>query len=86
MHRVTLSYVAKETLTVRVEAGTRESLDAIAESLNRDRSFVVNEALASYVEVFQWQVDHIKRAIKEADSGKFATGDEVKRKLARLKK
>lgn len=78
--------MAKETLTVRVETDTRESLDAIAAALNRDRSFVVNEALASYVEVFQWQVDHINRAIREADSGKFATAAEVKRTITRLRK
>jgi predicted transcriptional regulator len=42
--------MAKETLTVRVQPETRRALDAIAQSLNRDRSDVVNNALAAFVE------------------------------------
>jgi predicted transcriptional regulator len=76
----------KETLTVRVEAETRESIDAIAEATNRDRSFVINEALSAYVEIYRWQVEHIRAAIREADAGRFVSKSEVQRRIARLKK
>ena len=69
MHRVTLYYMPKETLTVRVETETREALDAIAQALDRDRSHVFNEALAAYVDIHQWQVEHIRQGLREADSG-----------------
>jgi predicted transcriptional regulator len=48
----------------------RESIDAIAEATNRDRSFVINEALSGYIDVYRWQVEHIQDAIREADAGK----------------
>jgi len=82
----TLSYVPKETLTVRIETETREALDAIAEALDRDRSHVVNEALAAYIDIHQWQVEHIRKGLREADSGKFVSRSEVKRVVARLRK
>jgi predicted transcriptional regulator len=39
----------RETLTVRVEPGTRKALDGLAEAMDRDRSYVVNEALDAYI-------------------------------------
>jgi predicted transcriptional regulator len=37
--------VARETIAVRVETGTKKELDGIAAALERDRSYVANEAL-----------------------------------------
>ena len=76
----------KETLTVRVESETRESIDAIAEATNRDRSFVINEALSAYIDLHRWQVEHIQAAIREADADRFVPAAEVKRRISRLKK
>lgn len=76
----------KETLNVRVEVETREALDAIAEALDRDRSHVVNEALAAYVETHRWQVDHIRQGLREAESGKFVAGSNVKKVIVRLRR
>jgi predicted transcriptional regulator len=75
-----------ETLNVRVEPETREALDAIAAALGRDRGHVVNEALATYVETHRWQVEHIRRGLREAEAGKFVTGSNVKKVIARLRR
>jgi predicted transcriptional regulator len=76
----------KETMTVRIEPETREALDAIAEVLDRDRSHVVNEALAAYVETHRWQVEHIRQGLREAEAGKFVAESTVKKTLARLRR
>lgn len=78
--------MAKETMTVRVEPKTRKALDGIAEALDRDRTYVVNEALRAYIDIHQWQLDHIRQGLREADAGKFASGAEVNRTIARLVK
>ena len=52
----------KETMTVRIEPETREALDAIATALDRDRSHVVNEALATFVETHRWQIQQSGKA------------------------
>jgi len=47
---------------------------------------VVNEALKGYLEVHQWQIDHIRQGLHEADAGKFASAREVKRRIGRLRR
>jgi predicted transcriptional regulator len=78
--------MAKETMTVRIDADTREALDALAASLERDRSYVVNQALQAYLDVHQWQIKHIRQGLAEADAGKFVSTAEVNRVLNRLRR
>ena len=40
----------------------------------------------AYVDVHQWQIDHIRQGLREAHTGKFATDAEVKRMIAQLRK
>jgi predicted transcriptional regulator len=67
----------RETITFRTDTEKREALDAIADSLDRDRTYVLNEAISAYLDVHHWQVDRIKRAVEEADAGKFASDKAV---------
>jgi predicted transcriptional regulator len=76
----------RETMTVRIEPGTRKALDGIAAALDRDRSYVVNQALKAYVDVHQWQIDHIRQGVREANAGKFASDADVKRVIGRLRR
>ncbi len=78
--------MAREIMTVRVEPRTRKALDGIAASLDRDRTYVVNQALESYIDVHQWHLDHIWQGLREANAGKFVTPAEVNRRIARLRK
>jgi predicted transcriptional regulator len=59
----------KETISFRIEAAKRAAVDALAGALDRDRSAVINEAIDAYLELHHWQVEHIKRALTEAESG-----------------
>ena len=77
--------MSKETLTVRLDAGLRDTLDSIAESLERDRTYVVNQALQAYVDVHAWHVSHIQQGLQEANAGKFSSPAEVKRVTSRLR-
>lgn len=78
--------MSREIVTVRVEPSTREALDGIAEALDRDRSYVVNEALAAYVDVHRWQIGHIQQGLREAKAGKFASPASVNKVIARLRR
>ena len=78
--------MARETMTVRIQPQTRKALDGIAASLDRDRTYVVNQALEAYIDVHKWQIDHIRQGLREANAGKFATPAEVNRTIARLRK
>jgi predicted transcriptional regulator len=79
-------YMTKETITVRVEPDVRGALDSLAAALDRDRSYVINEALAAYIETHQWQVEHIRQGLREADAGNFVDEQDVKKAVNRLRR
>lgn len=70
-------------VSFRADAKKIESLDAIAGALDRDRSYVLNEAIAAYLELYQWQIEHIKEGLRQAEAGEFATDQEVAKALRR---
>ena len=78
--------MAREIMTVRVEPRTRKALDGIASSLDRNRTYVVNEALQSYIDVHKWQIEHIQQGLCEAKAGKFVPKAEVSRVIGRLRR
>jgi RHH-type rel operon transcriptional repressor/antitoxin RelB len=48
----------RETISFRIETEKKEKLDAIAGALDRDRSYLLNEAIDAYLEVHQSQIRH----------------------------
>jgi predicted transcriptional regulator len=67
------------TLTVRLDPKLKKKLDKLAESTKRSKSFLASEAIASFVELNEWQIKEIKEGIKEADAGDFASDEEVRK-------
>ena len=67
----------KEAVTVRLEPAKRAELDALARTVSRDRSFLINEAIDAYLAVHRWQVAEIEDGLRQADAGEFAGDAEV---------
>jgi predicted transcriptional regulator len=59
--------MSRETISFRIEAGKRAAVAELAAARDRDRSAIINEALDAYLELHHWQVQHIKRALAEAE-------------------
>lgn len=76
----------KQTITFRTDARSKTALDAIAAGLDRDRSYVLNEAISNYLEVHQWQLAHIKKGLRQADAGHFAKDSDVSAAFDRWRK
>jgi predicted transcriptional regulator len=76
--------MSKENITFRLDSERRLALDKIAAGMDRDRSYLINEAIALYLDLYQWQIQEIKQAVAEADAGDFATDAEVTDVFARL--
>jgi predicted transcriptional regulator len=74
----------RATLTFRIEPDAKAALDALASALDRDRSYIINEAVDAYLETQRWQIAHIKQGMKEADEGKFVSQREMKKLVDRL--
>jgi len=66
------------TFTVRVEPEVKKRLEKLAKSTGRTRSFLAAEALNEYLDVNEWQVAGVKRAIASLDRGEGVSRQEVK--------
>jgi predicted transcriptional regulator len=64
----------------------RDALDSVAAAMDRDRSYVLNEAVAAYLEVQQWHLADTRKSVEEAEAGDFATEREVERAFAKYKR
>lgn len=59
-------------------ADKRKRLDDIAGAFGKNLSAVINEALDQYIDLHEWQLAHIRKGVKAARRGDFATDAEVK--------
>jgi predicted transcriptional regulator len=73
--------MAKLGVSLRIDDDKIEELDQIAKVSKRDRTFVINEAIETYLEINKWQLEHIKKSLAQADQGKFAQASEVDKAL-----
>ena len=67
---------AKQTITFRTDLETRDRLDKVADSMDRDRSYILNQAIQIYLEIYNWQVEHIEEGQKQARNGEFVPEQE----------
>ena len=63
--------------TVRMADNLLQRVDGIAESLNRPRSWIINQALERFVNYEEWYVQEVKDGLAEVDRGEVATDKEV---------
>jgi predicted transcriptional regulator len=68
----------KHTVSFRIDADKVTALDTLAQALDRDRSHLLNEAVAAYLEAQRWQVEQIQKSLSQADEGKLVTHAKVK--------
>lgn len=71
------------SITFKTEQQKREALDQIAQDLDRDRSYILNEAINNYLELYHWQVRQIEKGIEAAEASNFATEDEIQAAIAK---
>ena len=64
-------------VTVRMPAERRDALDDLARALDRDRSYLVNEAITQFIEAQEGWAAHLREGLRQADAGEIASGDEV---------
>ena len=64
-------------ITFRMDDEKVQVLDSLAAAMDRDRTYLLTEAVDNYLSLKQWQVDAVKQAIAEADAGLFASDQEV---------
>jgi predicted transcriptional regulator len=76
----------KQTISFRIDPGKLDALDSLANALDRDRTYLLNEAVTAYLEVQQWQIEQIEKSLKQADAGELVPHKKVKEMAARWRR
>ena len=70
-----------ETLSIRIDAKTKNRLDALSKRAKRSKSFLAAAAIAAYVETEEWQLGEIQAGMAELNAGDTVSHDKVSKWL-----
>lgn len=76
--------MTQQSVTVRLPEEDIAFLEALGKTQDRNRSYLIKEAVEGYIATHKWQIEEIERAIREADAGDFLSEDETAAFLAKL--
>jgi predicted transcriptional regulator len=72
----------KQTISFRLEAEKIDALDTLAEALDRDRTYLLNEAVDAYLELQRWHIEQIEKGVRQADAGQLVDHRKVRKMVA----
>jgi len=73
-------------LTLRLDSKLKKKLDKLAKATERSRSYLAAEAIREFVALNEWQIKRTKKAVEQADAGKFASPQQVQQSRKRWKR
>jgi predicted transcriptional regulator len=76
----------QKTVTFRAPQNKIKALDSLAALQQRDRSFLLNEAVDQYLSLNDYHIALIKEGIRQAEAGKLVAHQDVRRRLASVMK
>lgn len=76
----------KQTISFRLDSDKVSALDTLGEALDRDRTYLLNEAVAAYLEVQQWQLEHVKASLRQVEQGKLLEHAEIRKRAAKWRR
>jgi len=65
-------------MSLRIPDEIADTLANLARATGRTKSYLAVDALREYLAREAWQIEEIKKALKEADAGDFASDEEVR--------
>ena len=70
--------MSSTTVSVRIDPAVKKRLEKLAKSTGRSRSFLAAEAINEYVDLNEWQVAGIEKAVASLDRGEGVPHERVK--------
>jgi predicted transcriptional regulator len=68
-------------ISFRIPAEKVDALERLAAATDRPRSWHIEQALDSYLDVQAWQTAQIEKSMAEMDAGKGIPHEEIKKEL-----
>jgi predicted transcriptional regulator len=69
-----------------MRAKSVKTLDALADTMDRDRTHLLNEAVERYLELNEYHIKLIEKGVRAADAGDFVPDGEMKKLVARMRR
>ena len=76
-------FMKKVNVTCRLDSESVAFLDTLGAQLDRDRSYLIKNAVSRFIDVHRWQIEEIKQGIAEADRGEFVSEADMEASFAR---
>ena len=76
----------QKTVSFRIDSGKVDELDAIAAHTQRDRTFLLNEAIDAWLDLNAYHQQLVAAGMQNAQEGRFVDTAEMRKRLAGLKK
>ena len=72
-----------EVLTVRIPGELKSRLEKLSRSTARTKSWLAIDAIRTYLEEEEWQVQEIQKGLEEVERNEVATPEEVEAVFSR---
>jgi predicted transcriptional regulator len=77
-----MDFVDIKTVSFRTPSPKLKRIDKLAEAQQRDRTFVLNEAIDHYLAIQEYCAGLIEEGLRDADAERVVSHEEVGRELA----
>ena len=74
---------SEKTISFRARAEKIDALDSLAAAQDRSRSYLINEAIANYIELHAYQDALVRKGLEDMRKGRVVSHEEVVRRLKR---
>jgi predicted transcriptional regulator len=75
-----------KTVSFRTNSKKVEALDALASMQDRDRSYLLNQAVDNYLDLQRYHIELIEKGIRQADAGELVDHSEVEKMVTKLRR
>lgn len=59
----------RDTISCRLPTGTKQRIEELAKATRRSKTFVIEEAISSYLALNEWQIKGILEGLEEVKAG-----------------
>lgn len=74
------------TVSFRIDAKKVKALDTPASMQDRDRSYLLNQAVDNYLDLQQYHIELIEKGMRQADAGEVVDHSEVEKMVTKLRR
>ncbi|MCK5069022.1 MAG: ribbon-helix-helix protein, CopG family [Desulfocapsa sp.] len=69
--------------TIRMEDTVLDRLDSMAKSVNRSRTWVINQAVERFLSYEEWFVQEVQAGINDVANGEIASQENVEERFSK---